>query len=68
MADVRRRLPIFEQGVMPFVWLVYACGVPFSLIVSGAPRGLAEFQLGILAVFLVCYFVGYGSKGRTGLA
>jgi two-component system sensor histidine kinase DesK len=68
MADVRRRLPIFEQGVMPYVWLVYAAGVPLSLILSTAPAWLVTFQLTVLAAFLVTYFVGYGRGGRTALA
>src|SRR3982074_191569 len=68
MADVRRRLPIFEQGVMPFIWLVYAASVPVWLFLSHSPPRLAAFQLAVLAVFLVCYFLGYGRGGRTGLA
>ena len=68
MADVRRRLPIFEQGVMPYVWLVYAAGVPLWLFLSHSPPRLVAFQLAVLAVFLVCYFLGYGRGGRTGLA
>jgi two-component system sensor histidine kinase DesK len=68
MADVRRRLPIFEQGVMPFIWLVYAASVPVWLFLSHSPPGLVAFQLAVLAVFLVCYFLGYGRGGRTGLA
>jgi two-component system, NarL family, sensor histidine kinase DesK len=67
MADVRRRLPIFEQGVMPYVWLVYAAGVPLWLFLSHSPPRLVAFQLAVLAVFLVCYFLGYGRGGRTGL-
>jgi two-component system, NarL family, sensor histidine kinase DesK len=69
MADARRRrLPIFEQGVMPFIWLVYAAGVPMWLFLSHSPPRLVAFQLAVLAVFLVCYFLGYGRGGRTGLA
>ena len=51
---------------MPFVWLVYAVGVPFSLIGVHAPA-LVAFQLALLGVFLVCYVIGYGRWGRQAL-
>ena len=66
MADIRR-LPIFEQGVMPYLWLVYVLAVPLSLM-GGAPARIVALQLIVLAVFLVCYFVGYGRFGRGALA
>jgi two-component system sensor histidine kinase DesK len=67
MGDFLRRLPIREHGVMPYVWLVYAIGVPSSLIGVHAPR-LVAFQLAVFAVFLVCYLVGYGRWGPQALA
>src|ERR1700733_5511209 len=66
MGDVLRRRPIWEQGAMPYLWLVYAVRVPVSLIGVAAPR-LVIFQLAVLAVFLVCYFLGYGTRGREAL-
>ena len=67
MGDVLRRRPIWEQGAMPYLWLVYAVSVPVSLI-GVASRGLIAFQLAVLAVFVVCYFFGYGTRGRTAVA
>ena len=52
---------------MPYLWLVYAVSVPMSLIGVHAPK-LVAFQLAVLAVFLVCYFLGYGTRGREALA
>ncbi len=68
MADQRRRLPILEQGVMPFLWLVYVLAVPLVLWAAHAPARIVALQLSVMAVFLVCYFFGYGSWGRPALA
>ena len=67
MGDSLRRLPIWQLGGMPYLWLVYALSVPASLIGVHDP-GLVTFQLAVLAVFLVCYVVGYGRWGRPALA
>jgi two-component system sensor histidine kinase DesK len=67
MGDFLRRLPIREHGAMPYVWLVYAAGVPVTLIGVHEPA-LVAFQLAVLAVFLVCYVLGYGRWGRPALA
>ncbi len=68
MADVRRRLPIFDQGVMPYLWLVYVLAVPLSLWGGHAPARVVALELVVLAVFLVCYVIGYGRWGRAALA
>jgi two-component system sensor histidine kinase DesK len=68
MADVRRRLPIFEQGVLPYLWLVYVLSIPLVLIVAHAPARITALQLAVMAVFFACYFLGYGSSGRRALA
>ncbi|MDB5073447.1 MAG: sensor histidine kinase [Candidatus Eremiobacteraeota bacterium] len=52
---------------MPYLWLVYAVSVPISLIGVAAPK-LVAFQLAVLALFLACYFLGYGTRGRTAVA
>jgi two-component system sensor histidine kinase DesK len=66
MGETLRRRPIREQGVMPYLWLVYAAAVPISLVGQG-PR-LVAFQLVVLAALLMCYFAGYGTRGREALA
>lgn len=68
MADAGRRLPILEQGVMPYLWLIYAAAVPLSLWGSGLPLRTVVLQLVLLAIFLVCYVLGYGRTGRPALA
>ena len=68
MADVRRRLPIFEQGVLPYLWLVYVLAIPLVLIVAHAPARITVLQLAVMAVFFACYFLGYGTSGRRALA
>ncbi|HWT06111.1 MAG TPA: hypothetical protein VN224_10175, partial [Xanthomonadales bacterium] len=68
MADVRRRLPIFEHGVLPYLWLVYVLAIPLVLVAAHAPARIVVLQLAVMAVFLVCYVVGYGTSGRRALA
>ncbi|MGD1065297.1 MAG: sensor histidine kinase [Vulcanimicrobiaceae bacterium] len=68
MVEAWRRLPISRQGWLPFLWLVYALGVPISLIGSGMSPSAVAFQLGVLGVFLVLYVVGYGRCGWTAMA
>jgi two-component system sensor histidine kinase DesK len=68
MGDAVRRLPILQDGFMPFLWLIYVVPIPFSLWGSDAPASLIALQLGALAVFLVCYALGYGSRGLRALA
>ncbi|MBV8370952.1 MAG: sensor histidine kinase [Candidatus Eremiobacteraeota bacterium] len=67
MAELRR-LPIMQEGFMPFLWLIYAVPVPLSLIGSNAPAWLIALQLGALLVFLAGYVVGYGSSGWRAMA
>ncbi len=67
MADVRRRLPILDHGVLPYLWLVYVLAVPLTLWLGHAPARIVTLQLSVMAVFLVCYVVGYGTWGRTAL-
>jgi two-component system, NarL family, sensor histidine kinase DesK len=67
MGDLRRHLPILEDGVVPYLWLVYAVAVPLSLWGSGAPAWLLTVQLAGVVAFLALYIVGYGREGRTAL-
>jgi two-component system sensor histidine kinase DesK len=68
MGDAIRRLPILQDGVMPFLWLIYVVPIPITLWVAKAPSSLIALQLGVLAVFLICYALGYGSHGLRALA
>jgi two-component system sensor histidine kinase DesK len=67
MGDFLRRLPIWQQGAMPYLWLVYAASVPLSLVGVQASRPIV-FQLVVLALFLIVYVVGYARSGRQALA
>ncbi len=67
MGDVRRRLPILQDGFMPFLWLIYAAAVPMSLWIGRATPREATFQLIVLSAFLCCYVAGYGSCGWSAI-
>jgi two-component system sensor histidine kinase DesK len=67
MAELRR-LPILQDGFLPFLWLIYAAAVPLSLIGQNAPGWLIALQLGALFVLLIGYVFGYGSRGVRALA
>lgn len=68
MADARRRLPILEQGVQPYLWLVYVLAIPMVLWAAHAPARLWALQLTVMTVAVTAYVVGYGSCGRRALA
>jgi two-component system, NarL family, sensor histidine kinase DesK len=67
MAEAWRRLPISEYGALPYLWLVYAAGVPLSLWGNSPYARVASFQLALLALFLVLYVLGYARWGRPAL-
>ncbi len=68
MAELRR-LPIMQDGFMPFLWLIYAAAVPLSLVLSrDVPGWLIALQLGTLFLFLLGYLLGYGSCGPRAAA
>jgi two-component system sensor histidine kinase DesK len=62
MAELRR-LPIMQDGFLPFLWLIYAGAVPLSLLGQDVPPWFIGFQLGALLVMLIGYFAGYGTRG-----
>jgi two-component system sensor histidine kinase DesK len=68
MVNAWRRLPISEHGALPYLWLVYAAGIPLSLWGSHAGARFIGFQLAVLAAFLVLYVLGYARWGRAALA
>jgi two-component system sensor histidine kinase DesK len=67
MGDAVRRLPILQDGLMPFLWLIYVVPIPISLWGANAPAWLVALQLGALVVALICYALGYGSRGMRAL-
>jgi len=68
MGDAVRRLPILQDGFMPFLWLIYVVPIPITLWGANAPAPLVALQLGALLVALICYALGYGSRGMRALA
>ncbi len=68
MGELRRRLPILEHGVTPYLWLAWAVAVPLSLWGSGASPWLIGWELAGNLLFYGLWFVGFGREGRPALA
>jgi two-component system, NarL family, sensor histidine kinase DesK len=54
-----------ELGWTPYLWLVYALGVPFNTVLRHAGPGEWALTLAGMAVFLGLYFRGYWLSGPS---
>ena len=65
MGDAVRRLPILQDGIMPFLWLIYL--VPSVTLWGPVPRPAGRASVRRALVAFLCYAAGYGSRGTRAI-